>query len=59
MTPVADFFKDENDYLYRKGFKKGFEKGIELSRWKLRAIKKLWRYQIYLMTKSPSLRNCR
>ena len=25
MQPVAEFFKEENDFLYRKGFKKGVE----------------------------------
>jgi len=32
MQSVTTFFKEENDFLYKKGFKKGYEKGFKEGR---------------------------
>jgi hypothetical protein len=38
MEPISNFFIEEKDFLYRKGFKKGFEEGVELGRWEVKVI---------------------
>jgi len=40
MQSIAEFFKEENDFLYRKGIKKGFE-STEHGRWTVDVITNL------------------
>jgi len=40
MQSVTEFFKEENDFLYRKGFKKRFE-STEHGRWTVNVITNL------------------
>ena len=41
MQSITTFFIEENDFLYRKGFKKGFREGLETGIWKAQAITNL------------------
>jgi hypothetical protein len=44
MQSVTEFFKEENDFLYRKGFEKGFKRGFESTEygsWVVNVIKNI------------------